>query len=591
MRVTISLLILLIGLCPWLPTTTISAQPSPSETMRSWHDNPSGIPVTRWVDRDGSRPTGFQEWKLKAGPEGPFVSALVDARPADKRGPRSGEICVLVNNQLTAGIQTSLDQYVTDLAAEGYSVAVYAQSGGTPQDIRAFLQEEFEKGMVGVLVIGALPVPWYEAECWDPAEHEEFPCDLYYMDMDGDWWDADGDGLFDAHTGATAPEVWMGRLTAGPLSANLAGEIALLQSYFRKNHRYRTGQAALLNRALVYVDDDWEPWAGQWSSNVGLAYADRTQVSDPATTVADDYEAHLPLNYEAILLCAHSNPNLHAFKIPPDLWDDSYTFYNEIPAIDPPAYFYNLFACSNARYVEPNYMGGWYIFCDSFGLASIGSTKTGSMLEFDDFYGPFGSGRTYGQALADWFTSMFADGIEDWERCWFYGMTLCGDPTLVRGQSTVTVTTSALPDGQYRKSYSAILSAWGGSPPYLWRLADETKLPDGLSLDSLTGAISGVPTDVGDFILAVTVTDGSIPALADTAQLTLRVTYKCGDGNNDGSITIADAVLIITYVFRGGPAPSPLEAGDATGDGLVNVADAVHLVNYIFRGGPAPVCP
>jgi hypothetical protein len=67
--------------------------------------------------------------------------------------------------------------------------------------------------------------------------------------------------------------------------------------------------------------------------------------------------------------------------------------------------------------------------------------------------------------------------------------------------------------------------------------------------------------------------------------------YRCGDANGDEAISIADAVYQINYIFRGGPAPDPVEAGDANGDGNINVADAVYLVNYIFRGGPNPVCP
>ncbi|MDD4052298.1 MAG: immune inhibitor A, partial [candidate division Zixibacteria bacterium] len=71
----------------------------------------------------------------------------------------------------------------------------------------------------------------------------------------------------------------------------------------------------------------------------------------------------------------------------------------------------------------------------------------------------------------------------------------------------------------------------------------------------------------------------------------VKTAYICGNANGDESVNIADAVYIISYVFRGGPAPDPLAAGDANGNGTVNVADAVYLVNYIFRGGPAPVCP
>lgn len=68
------------------------------------------------------------------------------------------------------------------------------------------------------------------------------------------------------------------------------------------------------------------------------------------------------------------------------------------------------------------------------------------------------------------------------------------------------------------------------------------------------------------------------------------LTALIGDANGDGGITVGDAVFIINYVFRGGPAPDPRASGDPNCDGNVNVGDAVFLINYIFRGGPAPAC-
>ncbi len=70
--------------------------------------------------------------------------------------------------------------------------------------------------------------------------------------------------------------------------------------------------------------------------------------------------------------------------------------------------------------------------------------------------------------------------------------------------------------------------------------------------------------------------------------------FVCGDANGDGTINIADAVYIISYIFKGGPAPDPLCVADANGDGTVNISDAVYLVSYIFKGGPPPdpdCCP
>ncbi len=67
--------------------------------------------------------------------------------------------------------------------------------------------------------------------------------------------------------------------------------------------------------------------------------------------------------------------------------------------------------------------------------------------------------------------------------------------------------------------------------------------------------------------------------------------FPYGDANGDNEINVADAVFVINYVFKGGPAPDPLLLGDANCDGFVNVADAVFLINHIFKGGPEPSCP
>ena len=46
---------------------------------------------------------------------------------------------------------------------------------------------------------------------------EVFPCDLYFMDLDGAWTDSDGDGALDIHDGDVRPEIFIGRLPRKPL--------------------------------------------------------------------------------------------------------------------------------------------------------------------------------------------------------------------------------------------------------------------------------------------------------------------------------------------------------------------------------------
>jgi len=64
---------------------------------------------------------------------------------------------------------------------------------------------------------------------------------------------------------------------------------------------------------------------------------------------------------------------------------------------------------------------------------------------------------------------------------------------------------------------------------------------------------------------------------------------KAGDVTGDGAVLLPDIVAIINFLFRSGPAPTPLCRGDANGNGTVLLPDIVYLINFIFKSGPAPV--
>ena len=55
------------------------------------------------------------------------------------------------------------------------------------------------------------------------------------------------------------------------------------------------------------------------------------------------------------------------------------------------------------------------------------------------------------------------------------------------------ITSTSLPSGSVGNAYNATLSATGGRTPYQWRIISGS-LPPGLTLNALTGAITGVPT-------------------------------------------------------------------------------------------------
>jgi hypothetical protein len=66
------------------------------------------------------------------------------------------------------------------------------------------------------------------------------------------------------------------------------------------------------------------------------------------------------------------------------------------------------------------------------------------------------------------------------------------------------------------------------------------------------------------------------------------VGYIVGDPTWNGNIDAGDVVFLLSYLFRSGPAPDPLETGDVTCDGQVNADDVVFLIDYLFRGGDPP---
>jgi hypothetical protein len=97
-------------------------------------------------------------------------------------------------------------------------------------------------------------------------------------------------------------------------------------------------------------------------------------------------------------------------------------------------------------------------------------------------------------------------------------------------------------------------------------------------------------TGLTAFNNAITAGKAFITAHAGMGCAAASCCNLAGDANNDGKVNVGDAVYIISYVFRGGPAPICLLEGDANADGKVNVGDAVYIISYVFRGGPAPIC-
>jgi hypothetical protein len=70
------------------------------------------------------------------------------------------------------------------------------------------------------------------------------------------------------------------------------------------------------------------------------------------------------------------------------------------------------------------------------------------------------------------------------------------------------ITTQTLPSGRINTAYSAQISATGGTAPYSWSVTPGF-MPSGLTLNSSTGVLSGIPTQSGQFTFTLAVTDAT----------------------------------------------------------------------------------
>jgi hypothetical protein len=398
--------------------------------------------LTKELRFDTSRnekPLSYRQFLQKFPIRGKLKAKIIDYKEITKIGltiPRiyspqefpNGKVIIAVNSDLYSGVSASLRRYVDDIATQGYFGIIHlVDSTGTPEELRDYLGAI--EDIAGVVLVGNLPVAWYEhdKDFCGPGQpmtcHAEWPCDLFFMDLDGTWQDQDGDGIFDSHTGNTAPEIFLGRIAAYTLTGN---EATLVNDYFAKDHRFRTGEAGFSARGITFIDDDW---SGLGKSSMDLYLDIVEDFTDQDYTNADNYKNILQRRLAWLQLCCHSSPTLHHFHKNKGKDDAGFVFNNDIQNTNrPQAFFHNLFCCSSANFTVGDYIAGWYTFGQSFGLCTVGSTKTGSMQYFEYFYGALNEGLTNGEALVGWWDSI--QPIDSGKRAWHYGMTLIGDPLL-----------------------------------------------------------------------------------------------------------------------------------------------------------------
>ena len=158
-------------------------------------------------------------------------------------------------------------------------------------------------------------------------------------------------------------------------------------------------------------------------------------------------------------------------------------------------------------------------------------------------------------------------------------------------QTPLSFLTTFLPDATEDSSYSEHVNVTGGTSPYTWTIVSGSgSLPDGLTLSTSTGVISGTPDDdtAGSYSFTIKVTDSSTSPLSAQRSFSLSVE----EGTFESVISVASSLASgETNVFVEGDWVAALGGGESVhlsldlGSGqTITVDDTVsHSINANIR--------
>lgn len=226
----------------------------------TWGDGvPLGGDATRFVDENVEVGNRYEYQIIKHGVAYTgygYITVGVDASLVDTRG----RVILLVDNSFAEPLAFEIARLQSDLAGDGWTVVRHDVSRDAwPEDVKATIRAEYvadPERTRALFLLGRIPVVRSGNLNVDGHGARPMPTDAFYGDIDGQWTDANGDGIYDQNTIPSLVDLQVGRVDFADLPGKYSpvpypDETEMMRRYLDKNHAYRRGAIRPRLRALI----------------------------------------------------------------------------------------------------------------------------------------------------------------------------------------------------------------------------------------------------------------------------------------------------------------------------------------------------
>jgi hypothetical protein len=354
-----------------------------------------------------------------------FTAILVNtsqAIPANET-----RVAIVVDPDIYVSIRRELNDYGTFIQKKGHVTVIESRKWNDAFELRSWLLKEYQKGLVGAVLIGNIPIPHFHRD----KDCEPRPCVLSLMDLNGHW-DKDATGSHYIHEPGIPdifPEIWVSVIM--PNCTKKKPEL-LLRRYFKKLQRFRTKSCNSSKpvKALSFIEHERNC---KFFTTLGLEvlYKDNvTVLRNPKDTSPGRLFSELRKDYQFITLEGHNNGGFTGMTISDSRGRRDDLGEKEILGCRPKAAFYHVYSCSVCCPTKKGYLAGILLFSTPAGVLLHGTTMVGGMNCPEVLYKEWLSCGSFGEAFKKWYVHEIPRDAKATKRRWYLGAIIMGDPLI-----------------------------------------------------------------------------------------------------------------------------------------------------------------